>query len=113
MNDIDGLKMVELVKKFKSSVLVFEGEKSGATFKSLKLDMQEIYTLHISQSKKFKGVEEYLKHIYNTFNCLSVKFTAALKMKLLPPDDAAIIDECIQIMLKCSDLTLAKLTPNK
>lgn len=110
MNDISGSKMIDLVKNLKVSVLSFESEKSGATFKNLKSDMQEIYNLHVEENKKFKSVEEFLKNIYSTFNCLSVKFTAALKLKILTADDSAILDECIQIMLKCCDLIVSKLS---
>ena len=113
MSDFEDLRMLDLVKKFKEAVLQIEETRSASLFKQASKNLQDIYNFHLTADKQFKNVEDYLKNLYKSFNCSAVIVNNALKKKTVKTEDAALLDECIQIMLRCCDIIIAKIDKKK
>ena len=113
MSEFEDLRMIELVKKFKVDVLQIEETRSAALFKQASKDLQSVYNFHLTADKPFKSVDAYLKNIYKSFKCSAVIVNSALKKKAVKSEDATLLDECIQIMIKCCDVIIAKLSKKK
>lgn len=113
MSDFEDLRMIDLVKKFNEDVLKIEDSRSAALFKQAGKDLQSIYNFHLTSEKSFKHVESYLKNLYTSFNYSAVIINNAIKNKNMKKEDVTLLDEGIQVMLRCCDLIIAKLGKKK
>lgn len=96
--------MIDLVKKFKADVLKIEEMRNVSLFKHASKDLQDIYNFHLSSVKSFKSVESYLKNLYTSFNYAAVVINNAVKNKTIKKDDVTLIEESLQVMLRCCDI---------
>lgn len=109
MSDFEDLRMIDLVKKFREDVLKIEETRSAALYKQAGKKLQDIYNFHITSTKSFKSVEVYLKNLYTSFNYSAVIVNNAVKNKTIKKEDVAILDEGIQVMLRCCEVIIATL----
>ena len=113
MSDFEDLRMIDLVEKFNDDVINIEETRSAALFKQASKDLQNIYNFHLTSGKSFKSVEGYLKNLYTSFNYSAVIVNNAVKNKTMKKEDVAILEEGIQVMLRCCDLIIATLSKKK
>ena len=113
MSDFEDLRMIDLVKKFRDDVLSIEDTRSASLFKQAGKDLQSIYNFHLTSSKSFKSVEGYLKNMYTSFNYSAVIVNNAVKNKTMKKEDVTLLEEGIQVMLRCCDLIIATLSKKK
>ena len=109
MSDFEDLRMIDLVKKFKEDVLKIEETRSAALYKQAGKNLQGIYNFHLTSKKSFKSVEGYLKNLYTSFNYSAVIVNNAVKTKTMKKEDIALLEEGIQVMLRCCDIIVATL----
>ncbi len=109
MATFEDLRMIDLIRRFKTDVLNIEENRSASLFKQAGEDLQNVYNFHLTADKSFTEVEEYLKNLYSSFNYAAVIINDAIKHKHLKKDDNTLLEECLEIMVKCCDLITAKL----
>lgn len=107
--DFEHLRMLDLVERFRASVERINETRSAALLKQAGENLQNIYNFHLTADASFSEVEEYLKNMYSSFNYAAVIVNDALKKKTLDVEGAALLNECIEILLKCCNAVAAKL----
>ena len=113
MPDFEDLRMIDLVNTFKADIISIQEKRTASQFKRAGKNLQAVYNFHLTSTKSFSGVEDYLKNLYTSFNYAAVIINDALKRKKLERKNAEILDECIEVMSKCCDIITAKLTKKK
>ena len=110
MPDFEDLRMIDLLKTFRKDIVSIEEERSARLFKQASKDLQSIYNFHLSSDKSFSQVEYYLKNLYTSFNYAAVIINDAIKKKNLGAENISLLDECLDVMIKCCDVIISKLT---
>lgn len=110
MPNFEDLRLIDLIKVFRADVVNIQENRSALLFKQASKDLQSIYNLHITSKNSFGEVEYYLKNLYKSFNYAAVTVNDALKKKTLDPKSGAMMDECLEVMIKCCDIVISKLT---
>ena len=105
--------MIDLVQKFKADIISIQERRTASQFKQASKDLQAVYNFHLTSHKSFSGVEDYLKNLYTSFNYAAVIINDALKKKKFEAKNSEILEECLEVMIKCCDLITAKLTKKK
>lgn len=113
MSDFEDLRMIDLVEKFNEDVIDIEETRSAALFKKASKDLQNIYNFHLTSSKSFKSVEGYLKNLYTSFNYSAVIVNNAVKNKTMKKEDITLLEEGIQVMLRCCEVIITTLKKKK
>ncbi len=75
--------------------------RSAKLFKTASADLQKIYNFHLANDKSFRRVQHNLKNLYTSFNYAAVIVNGALKKRTVEKDDAELLDECLEVMLRC------------
>ena len=101
MPELVYLKMIELIKKFEEDVNKIQETRSAKLFKTANVDLQNIYNYHLLNDKAFKKVQQYLKNLYTTFNYAAVIVNDALKKRAMDKENAELLDECLEVMMRC------------
>ncbi len=110
MPDFEDLRMVDLLKKFRQDIVTIQEARTARLFKQASRDLQDIYGFHITAAKNFVTVEDNLKNLYTSFNYAAVIVNDALKKKGFESESIALLDECLEVMIKCCDVICATLT---
>lgn len=110
MPNFEDLRLIDLIKTFRADVVNIQENRSASLFKQAGKDLQNIYNLHLTAKNTFGEVEEYLKNLYKSFNYAAVTVNNALKKKSLDQKDSAMMEECLEIMIKCCDIVTSKLS---
>lgn len=101
--------MTDLLQRMRAKVYKVKTERAISLLKDSSADLQSVYDFHVTSENSFSEIEEYLKNLYTTFNYAAVIVNDALKKKSLDGDSGELIDECLDIMLKCCDKAIEKL----
>lgn len=113
MPELSELKMIELVEKFKEDVINIQESRSAKLFKQASADLQKIYNYHLSNDKMFKRVQMNLKNLYTSFNYSAVIVNDAVKKRAFDKDNEELLDECLEVMLRCCTVIIATLKNKK
>lgn len=113
MTTFEDLRMADLLERFRADVCKIYETRSSSLLSQAGKDLQNVYNFHLVSDKSFIEVEENLKNLYTSFNYAAVIVNNAMKNKQLTKDDNELLGECLQVMLRCCDVVLAKLKPNK
>ena len=101
MPELVDLKMIELIGKFEEDINRIQETRSAKQFKTANVDLQNIYNYHLLNDKAFKKVQTNLKNLYTTFNYSAVIVNDALKKRVMDKENAELLDECLEVMLRC------------
>lgn len=113
MPDFEDLRMIDLLKTFRQDIVDIQEQRSAQLFKPASKDLQNIYNFHLTAKNTFVGVEHYLKSLYTSFNYAATIVNNAHKSKHLDEKKAAMLDECLEIMIKCCDVVTTLLKKKK
>ena len=113
MADFEDLRMIDLLKQFRGDIVSIEENRSANLFKQASKDLQSIYNFHITAAKSFSQVGDNLKNLYTSFNYSAVIINDALKKKKMTPENIQLLDECLDVMLRCCDVIIATLKKKK
>ena len=109
MPDFEDLRMIDLLKKFRADVVKIQEERSAKLLKPASKDLQDIYNFHVTADKSFIRIENNLKNLYTSFNYAAVIVNDAIKKKRLESESMLLLDECLEVMIKCCDVMIAEL----
>ena len=109
MPDFEDLRMIDLLKKFRADVVKIQEERSAKLLKPAIKDLQDIYNFHVTADKSFIRIENNLKNLYTSFNYAAVIVNDAIKKKRLESESMLLLDECLEVMIKCCDVMIAEL----
>ena len=101
MPEIEDLKMIELIDKFEEDIEKIQETRSAKLFKAANADLQKIYNYHLANDKAFRRVQHNLKNLYTSFNYAAVIVNDALKKRVMDKENAELLDECLEVMLRC------------
>ena len=101
MPELVDLKMIELLEKFEEDINKIQETRSAKLFKTANVDLQNIYNYHLLNDKAFKRVQTNLKNLYTSFNYAAVIVNDALKKRSMDKESAELLDECLEVMLRC------------
>lgn len=101
MPELVDLNMIELIGKFKEDIDKIQETRSAKLFKTANVDLQNIYNYHLLHDKAFKKVQMNLKNLYTTFNYAAVIVNDALRKRVMDKENAELLDECLEVMLRC------------
>ena len=93
--------MIELIEKFEEDINNIQETRSAKLFKVANADLQNIYNYHLLNDKALKKVQTNLKNLYTTFNYAAVIVNDALKKRVMDKENAELLDECLEVMLRC------------
>lgn len=113
MPDFEDLRMIDLLKTFRQDIVAIEEKRSAQLFKQASKDLQSIYAFHLNARDTFVGVEHYLKSLYTSFNYAAAIINDALKKKHIEEKKSAMLDECLEVMIKCCDVVTTLLKKKK
>ena len=94
-------KMLELLDKFEEDINKIQETRSAKLFKTANVDLQNIYNFHLLNDKAFTKVQSNLKNLYTSFNYAAVIVNDALKKRALDKENAELLDECLEVMIRC------------
>ena len=106
-------KMLELLEKFEEDINRIQETRSAKLFKVANVDLQNIYNLHLLNDKAFKKVQANLKNLYTSFNYAAVIVNDALKKRVMDKENAELLDECLEVMIRCCIVIQNTLKGNK
>lgn len=101
MPELEDLTMIELLDTFIEDINKIQETRSAKLFKGANADLQKIYNYHLANDKAFRRVQHNLKNLYTSFNYAAVIVNDALKKRVLDKANAELLDECLEVMLRC------------
>ena len=113
MPELLELKMIELVDRFKDDIINIQESRSAKLFKLASADLQKIYNYHLANDKMFIRVRQNLKNLYTSFNYAAVIVNGALKKRSFDKGNEEMLDECLEVMLRCCIVIVATLKNKK
>ena len=93
--------MLKLLDKFEDDINKIQETRSAKLFKTANVDLQNIYNYHLLNDKAFKKVQMNLKNLYTTFNYAAVIVNDALKKRVMEKENAELLEECLEVMIRC------------
>ena len=93
--------MLELLDKFEDDINRIQETRSAKLFKTANVDLQNIYNYHLLNDKAFTKVQMNLKNLYTSFNYAAVIVNDALKKRVMEKENAELLDECLEVMIRC------------
>ena len=108
------LRLTDLIQKFNADIEDVYRNKNLSVFHCASNKLQDVYNFYVTAQDDFKGVEEYLKNLFSSFNYAAVIINDGMKKKGLDREANELLFECLQIMLRCNELITAALnSPEK
>lgn len=101
MPELEDLKMIELIDKLIEDINKIQETRSAKLFKAASADLQKLYNYHLANDKAFRRVQHNLKNLYTSFNYAAVIVNDALKKRVMDKSNAELLDECLEVMLRC------------
>lgn len=109
MPTFEDLRLIDLIKKFESTVMQIEQTRSLAALKVAGKQLQDVYDFFLTAQSSYEKEQEMLKNIFSSFNYAAVIVNNAVKCGGLSAEDNELLGECLQIMLKCCSTVTASL----
>lgn len=103
MATFEDLRLIDLVERFLKSVEELADTKNLSLMKETGKRLQGVYDFFITSESGYEAQQEMLKNTFSAFNYAAVIVNAALKKGKLKPEDGELLNECLQIMLKCGN----------
>lgn len=109
MTDFEDLRLIDLIEKFRKEITEIAINRNLSALKSAGAALQNVYNFHITAQNGYEKQEELFKNLYSSFNYAAVIVNNAIKCGGLQGDDAELLNECIEIMLKCCEVIIDSL----
>lgn len=109
MPDFEDLRLIDLLEKFKIQIEQIVRTRSLSSLNRAGAALQSVYDFHLTAQNGYEKQEEQFKNLYSSFNYAAVIVNNALKNGGLQGDDGELLNECIEIMLKCCDVIIRSL----
>lgn len=109
MPDFEDLRLIDLLEKFKKEIEQIANTRSLSSLNKAGKALQSVYNFHVTAQNGYEKQEESFKNLYSSFNYAAVIVNNALKNRGLHGDDSELLNECIEIMLKCCDVIIGSL----
>ena len=109
MPTFEDLRLIDLIKKFEGTILQIEQTRSLATLKVAGKQLQDVYNFFLTAQSGYEEQQEQLKNMFSSFNYAAVIVNNAVKCGGLTAEDNELLNECLEIMLKCCQTVTASL----
>lgn len=109
MPTFEDLRLIDLIKKFESTVKGIEATRNLSQLKVAGKQLQDVYKFFLTAQNAYEEQQETLKNMFSSFNYAAVIVNNAVKSGGLTAEDNELLTECLQIMLKCSVTVLTSL----
>lgn len=103
MPDFEDLRFADLLKKFRTQVESIVKNRNLSALKQAGAALQSVYDFHVTAEKDYRDQEELFKNLYSSFNYAAVIVNNAVKQGGLTEDDNSLLNDCLEIMLKCCE----------
>ena len=104
------LRLTDLINKFNADIEDVYNNKNLSVFHGASKKLQDVYNFYITATDDFRGIEQYLKNLFSSFNYAAVIINDAMKKKGLDREASELLFECLQIMLRCDELIVRSLS---
>ena len=101
MPTFEDLRLADLIAKFRNTVEDINSTRSLGKFKEAGRQLQDVYDFFVTSENTYENLQDGLKNLFSAFNYGAVIVNNALKSGGLTAEDNELLNECIQIMLKC------------
>lgn len=112
MSDFEDLRLIDLLEKFYEAIAEVAQTKRVAGLNAAGKRLQSVYDFFITSKKPYEKEQEELKNLFSSFNYAAVIANNAIKNNSLTAEDAELLNECLEIMQKCSLNLIASLKNN-
>ena len=109
MATFEDLRLIDLIKKFEATVKEIDSTRNLSKLKDAGRQLQDVYDFFITAESGYGEQQEQLKSMFSSFNYAAVIVNNAVKNGGLSGDDNELLNECLQIMLKCCEAVTASL----
>ena len=109
MATFEDLRLADLIKKFEQSVKEIEQTRNLSQLKVAGRQLQDVYDFFLTAESGYEEQQELLKGMFSSFNYAAVIVNNAVKCGGLSGEDNELLNECLQIMLKCCQTVTASL----
>lgn len=101
MSNFEDLRLIDLIKKFQRTAEEINSNRSLSLLNDAGKQLQDVYNFFITAHGAYEEQQEQLKNLFSSFNYAAVIVNNAVKSGGLSFDDNELLNECLQIMLKC------------
>lgn len=101
MLNFEDLRLLDLIDKFESTVGQIEQTRNLSLLKTAGKQLQDVYDFFITAEGGYEKQQELLKNMFSSFNYAAIIVNNALKSSSLSNEDKELLNECLQIMIKC------------
>ena len=109
MPTFEDLRLIDLIKKFEGTILQIEQTRSLNQLKVAGKQLQDVYNFFLTAQSGYEEQQEQLKNMFSSFNYAAVIVNNAVKCGGLTKEDNELLNECLEIMLKCCQTVTASL----
>ncbi len=102
MLNFEDLRLLDLIGKFRDSVLQIQSTRNLSLLKDAGKKLQDVYNFFITSEGSYEKQQELLKNMFSSFNYAAVIVNGAIKSGALSNEDKELLNECLEIMIKCS-----------
>ena len=103
MPNFEDLRLSDLIKKFRAEAQSVYDTRSLGKLSAAGEKLQAVYDFNLTAQNSFSEIEEELKNLFSSFNYAAVIVNKALKSGGLQGDDGELLNDCLEIMLRCCD----------
>lgn len=103
MSDFEDLRLIDLTEKFRKHIADIADERNLSKLKDAGKALQSVYDFYITAQNSYVKQEELFKNLFSSFNYSAVIVNNAIKNGGLKGDDTELLNDCIEIMLRCCD----------
>ena len=101
MSNFEDLRLIDLIKKFQRTAEGIYSSRSLSLLKEAGRQLQDVYNFFVTAEGAYEEQQGQFKNLFTSFNYAAVIVNNAVKNGGLSSDDNELLNECLQIMLKC------------
>lgn len=109
MADFEDLRLCDLLDRVARRANVILEERKVSLLKELGEDVQSVYDFFVSAKKQFTEVRPTLKNLFSSFNYAAVIVNDGIKRGALDRQANELLSQCLQIIIKCTEVVKAQL----
>lgn len=110
MPTFEDLRLKDLILKFRASIAALQADRNLSELKEAGKKLQDVYDFFLLAENGYEDLQDGLKNMFSSFNYAAVIVNNAIKSGKLTNDDSQLLNECIEIMLRCCDAATEKLS---